>query len=52
MSSQFTPPPNAYNDPSGSLFEKGGYSSARKPPPPRSGGRYDNLTLKFHCIAE
>ncbi|KAF9034973.1 AAA-domain-containing protein [Hymenopellis radicata] len=32
---QYNTPPNAYNDPSGALFEK--RSDARRPPPPTSG---------------
>lgn len=43
-SAQFAPPQNGYNDPSGALFEKGGYSQ-RKPPPSRSGGRYLAIVL-------
>ncbi|KAF8914264.1 P-loop containing nucleoside triphosphate hydrolase protein [Gymnopilus junonius] len=39
-SSQFTPPQNGYNDPSNALFEKGGYSTQRKPAPSRSGGSF------------
>ncbi|KDR84045.1 hypothetical protein GALMADRAFT_54580 [Galerina marginata CBS 339.88] len=50
-SAQFATPQSGYNDPSSALFEKGGYSNSRKPPPSRSGGSYGIASSPSDALA-
>ncbi|KAF8165629.1 vesicular-fusion protein SEC18 [Crassisporium funariophilum] len=47
-SAQYRPPQNAYNDPSGALFEK---PTASRKPPPRSGGSYGVASSPSDALA-